>query len=186
MEKIKIEDKIISAIKAARNEIKMSQAEVAKKVDISVQSYKRIELGHTKRVDREVLNRIGIVLGINENLWIESSSKPFTYRISKELRLYLQQIQQENDFENLSDAISFCLRENMENKNLTKVRYEIEEFFENSLDKTFGRTIAYLKKDIAFKNGLLEKIQEETGIDIEEYSRKLIEKDIKTKRAEKY
>ena len=175
-------------IKNARLKNKLTQQEVASYLNISFSSYNRIENNVVKRIDEEILSKLSELLKFdydaNHNLF--TNKKNVSVRLPIDLYEKLKFFQFENKFTSMSDVIIHCLSEYTNNVELAKIKYDLQDFFEELILKTFAKELKELNTDKNKYIHLLEFLEEKYSFDkdIEQDELDLI--DIKRKRAKTY
>lgn len=186
MAKIKLTKNITLALKEKREEYGFSQEHVATEIGISASNYKRIELGYNQFMSKEVRDALSELFDLNDNFWLQSASKPMSYRVPRELYDYIQGLKIQYNFTSDAEAISYCIKEHKKKSNFKEVQYELEDMIETIMKNTYDKTMITLIKQLQDYEFIKSFVEREFGINVQEVLETNKQKKILEKRARVY
>ena len=174
--KIKIDKDISSEINIARKKLRMSQKMLARKIGISQQTLQRIESGINKTCDKEVLKKIYQILELDITQVTASNTTAKSFRIPDTLLYKIHSVKIKKKLSNDTEALIFCLEEFFSNVELSNTKYEIEEFIEDILNKTFINELKKMGRSNERYESVLKMIEDKNKINVVEYFNEYDEK----------
>ncbi|MCI9093380.1 MAG: helix-turn-helix transcriptional regulator [Coprobacillus sp.] len=167
--KVKLTQSMRELICYKRNNERITQTVMAEKVGISQQAYQRIESGINKYCDREIIKKICNELDINwAKLLIDESIRK-SYRMPADIISKMQMLQKQKHLSNETEALLYILNDYFNNESLKNIRYELEEFLEDIIVKTFITQMKKMGRKTEEYENILKMIEAKEGINTLQY-----------------
>lgn len=167
--KIKIDKDISKEISIARKKLRMSQEMLARKIGISQQTFQRIESGINKTCDKDILKKIYQILELDITQVTASNTTAKSFRIPDTLLHKIHLVKIKKKLTSDTEALIFCLEEFFSNIELSNTKYEIEEFIEDILNKTFINEMKKMGRSNERYESVLKMIEDKDKVDINHY-----------------
>ncbi len=167
--KIKLTQSIRDLICHKRNLMQISQNTLAEKVGISQQAYQRIESGINKYCDREVIKKICNELDVNWSNVLTDESVQKSYRLPADIISKIQLLQKQKNLSSETEALLYILDIFFNNEDFKNIRYEIEEFLEDIVNKTFIKQMKKMGREVEKYENVLKMIESQEGINTLQY-----------------
>ena len=150
MTTVKINEKLVSIIKDKRKKKKLTQKDMAEYLQISFSNYQRLEANK-----------------FSDTLKVSPTTK-MALRIKNETLKQIKMIEIEHEFDSFSQTANYIFEQYFLNHDLSKVKYDIENMFQEVVLKTWATTVKDLEKENISNKKFLDFILETYEIDEEQ------------------
>lgn len=185
-DKIKVDDDFRVELKRKREQMNMTQSDVANVCSISLQRYSRIETGSVLNIPSDILSTLEELFALDISKYVGNYAERITIRIPRKLYSELQMIKINFEYDTLTDAVLHCLQEYTDDFFMKKCKYEIEDIVKDTIVNTYEKAMIKLHRENEMQLAILDKIEEDTGVVIDEYKEEIKEEIIKRNHAKKY
>lgn len=172
MATVKINEKLVSIIKDKRKKKKLTQKDMAEYLQISFSNYQRLEANKYETYDQNLLKQIAVKLEIDDEIFSDtlkvSPTTKMALRIKNETLKQIKMIEIEHEFESFSQTANYIFEQYFLNHDLSKVKYDIENMFQEVVLKTWATTVKDLEKENISNKKFLDFILETYEIDEEQ------------------
>lgn len=190
MANVKIQNEWLIKIKEKRRLLNLTQKDLADYLQIPTSKYQRLESGYYDIFDQTLLKQISVKLEIddetfNNKLKVSSSTK-MALRVKNETLKKIKMIQIEHEFDSFSQTANYIFEQYFLNHNLSKVKFDIEDMFQEVVLKTWATTVKDLDKENISNKKFLDYIIETYGIDEEKAKKEFKSVEAKRKNIAKW
>lgn len=172
MATVKINEKLVSIIKDKRKKKKLTQKDMAEYLQISFSNYQRLEANKYETYDQNLLKQIAVKLEIDDEIFSDtlkvSPTTKMALRIKNETLKQIKMIEIEHEFDSFSQTANYIFEQYFLNHDLSKVKYDIENMFQEVVLKTWATTVKDLEKENISNKKFLDFILETYEIDEEQ------------------
>lgn len=185
-DKVKLDDEFRHVLKKVREQRGFTQGAAADLCNISLQRYSRIETGTVLNISTDLLSKFEELFSIDVSKYVGDYAERVTVRVPSKLLRDLKMIKTNFEFDTLTDTILHCLNEYTNDFYMKQCKYEIEDIVKETIVNTYEKAMVKLHRENEMQLAILDKIQNDTGIIVDEYKEEVEEEMIKRKRADKY
>ena len=164
MATVKINEKLVSIIKDKRKKKKLTQKDMAEYLQISFSNYQRLEANKYETYDQNLLKQIAVKLEIDDEIFSDTLKVSPTTKMA--LRIKNETLKQIK-FDSFSQTANYIFEQYFLNHDLSKVKYDIENMFQEVVLKTWAITVKDLEKENISNKKFLDFILETYEIDEE-------------------
>ena len=172
MATVKINEKLVSIIKDKRKKKKLTQKDMAEYLQISFSNYQRLEANKYETYEQNLLKQIAVKLEIDDEIFSDtlkvSPTTKMALRIKNETLKQIKMIEIEHEFDSFSQTANYIFEQYFLNHDLSKVKYDIENMFQEVVLKTWATTVKDLEKENISNKKFLDFILETYEIDEEQ------------------
>lgn len=173
MATVKINEKLVSIIKDKRKKKKLTQKDMAEYLQISFSNYQRLEANKYETYDQNLLKQIAVKLEIDDEIFsdtlkVSPTTTKMALRIKNETLKQIKMIEIEHEFDSFSQTANYIFEQYFLNHDLSKVKYDIENMFQEVVLKTWATTVKDLEKENISNKKFLDFILETYEIDEEQ------------------
>lgn len=172
MATVKINEKLVSIIKDKRKKKKLTQKDMAEYLQISFSNYQRLEANKYETYDQNLLKQMAVKLEIDDEIFSDtlkvSPTTKMALRIKNETLKQIKMIEIEHEFDSFSQTANYIFEQYFLNHDLSKVKYDIENMFQEVVLKTWATTVKDLEKENISNKKFLDFILETYEIDEEQ------------------
>lgn len=172
MATVKINEKLVSIIKDKRKKKKLTQKDMAEYLQISFSNYQRLEANKYESYDQNLLKQIAVKLEIDDEIFSDtlkvSPTTKMALRIKNATLKQIKMIEIEHEFDSFSQTANYIFEQYFLNHDLSKVKYDIENMFQEVVLKTWATTVKDLEKENISNKKFLDFILETYEIDEEQ------------------
>lgn len=190
MSLIKVKEEYITAIKEKRKILGLTQKDMAQYLQIPLSRYQRFEANSYPTLDQTELRQIVAKLDIDDEQFNETikvtPTKKVTFRIKNETLKQIKMIEIEHEFESFSQTANYIFEQYFLNHDLAKVKYDIEDMFQEVVFKTWATTVKDLEKENLSNKKFLDYIIETYDIDEDKAKKDFNSIEIKRKNMNKW
>lgn len=165
-----LSENLCNKFKSERINLGLTQKEIADELGISIASYCRIENGEVQKIDEKIIDQLQSILNIfvTDTDDTNYSIKKITLRLPQDLYNKLDYFKGINQYTSINSTIINCLNDYITNVELQNYKYQIMDFIEDTILKTYVKTIYDLNCKNENNEKLLKLLQEKYDIDIEQ------------------
>ena len=151
MATVKINEKLVSIIKDKRKKKKLTQKDMAEYLQISFSNYQRLEANKYETYDQNLMKQIAVKLDIDDEIFSDtlkvSPTTKMALRIKNDTLKQIKMIEIEHEFDSFSQTANYIFEQYFLNHDLSKVKYDIENMFQEVVLKTWATTVKDLEKE---------------------------------------